>query len=71
MSITIDNLTVEVEGPEGRVLLLDSVTADLDAPRIAIIGENGSGKSTLTKAIAGLVQPTAGKVAVNLSLIHI
>ncbi|MGK4064923.1 ABC transporter ATP-binding protein [Rothia sp. HC945] len=65
MSITIDNLTVEVEGPEGRVLLLDSVTADLDAPRIAIIGENGSGKSTLTKAIAGLVQPTAGKVAVN------
>lgn len=65
MSISIENLRVEADGPEGRTVLLDGVTTTLEAPRIAIIGENGSGKSTLTKAIAGLVRPSSGYVTVN------
>jgi len=31
--------------------------------RVALVGPNGAGKSTLLRAIAGLVEPTAGTVA--------
>ncbi|MDO5075254.1 MAG: ABC-F family ATP-binding cassette domain-containing protein [Bacteroidales bacterium] len=33
--------------------------------RIALVGKNGAGKSTMLKIIAGLQQPTAGRVAVQ------
>ena len=32
---------------------------------VALVGSNGSGKTTLLSAIAGLVKPTAGAIAVN------
>ena len=37
---------------------------------LGIVGRNGSGKSTLLKILAGIYQPTKGKVY-TLSLIHI
>ena len=38
---------------------------------VAIMGESGSGKSTLLNILAMLDKPTAGRVYLNLSLIHI
>ena len=54
--ITLENVTVTVK-PDDAVLL-DNVSATLDAPTTAIIGENGSGKSTLAKVLTGLLDYT-------------
>jgi len=49
----------------GRVTALDRIDLDVGAGMaLGIVGPNGSGKSTLLKTIAGLVEPTAGTVAV-------
>jgi len=45
---------------------LDEVSFDLAAGEsLGIIGENGAGKSTLLKIVAGVIQPTRGRLAVN------
>lgn len=49
----------------GDSVALDSVTVDLDARRIAVIGSNGSGKSTFARLLGGLVGATSGRVAVD------
>lgn len=49
----------------GETTALQDATLDLDARRIAVIGENGSGKSTLARVIGGLVAPTAGSLRVH------
>ena len=36
-----------------------------------LIGPNGAGKTTLFNVIAGVLKPSAGKVTMELSLIHI
>ncbi|PXA75675.1 energy-coupling factor ABC transporter ATP-binding protein [Auritidibacter sp. NML100628] len=68
MTIAFDQLCVRVDAPgesSGQAQLLTDITAELDAPRIAIIGENGSGKSTLARVLAGLLGYTSGAATVN------
>lgn len=49
-----------------EAVLLPATTFSLENSRaLAITGPNGSGKTTLLRALAGLVQPTSGSVAIN------
>jgi ABC-type multidrug transport system fused ATPase/permease subunit len=57
------NLTLQGEGGEH---LLDGVSFRIDLPsHIAITGPAGSGKEELTLVLAGLVEPTSGRVTVG------
>jgi ABC-type multidrug transport system ATPase subunit len=59
--ISVTNLVKQF----GRFAALRGVTAEFDAGRFhAILGENGAGKTTLLRALAGLAQPTQGKVSI-------
>ena len=59
--ITVTNVIKQF----GRFAALRGVTADFDAGRLhAILGDNGAGKTTLLRTLAGLAQPTQGKVSI-------
>jgi putative ABC transport system ATP-binding protein len=58
-----DELTKIYGSGDSRVVALDGVSADFPAGRFtAIMGPSGSGKSTLMHCVAGLDEPTAGRV---------
>lgn len=52
--------------PEGDVTVIEAlrgINMSLrDGDRVGLIGENGSGKTTLLKTLAGIYEPTMGKV---------
>jgi putative ABC transport system ATP-binding protein len=58
-----ESLTKKVTSPEGELTILDGVSFDV-APgeTAAIVGPSGAGKSTLLALLAGLDEPTSGKV---------
>jgi putative ABC transport system ATP-binding protein len=61
-----EGLTKKVSSPEGELTILDSVTFDLArGATAAIVGPSGAGKSTLLALLAGLDEPTSGRVWLN------
>jgi putative ABC transport system ATP-binding protein len=64
--ITIEGLSQEFSLPDGsRLRVLDDVSFELPPRRAtAIVGASGSGKSTLLSLMAGLEQPTSGRITV-------
>ena len=47
-------------------MAVDGVSFDLESgDMLGIIGTNGAGKSTLLKAVAGIMEPTHGKITAN------
>ena len=59
--ISVENLTVEFSAKA----LFDKVNYVINKrDRIALVGKNGAGKSTMLKIIAGLQEPTSGRVAI-------
>ena len=58
-AVRTERLTVAYRG---RPALVDADLSVAPGERIALVGPNGAGKSTLLRAIAGLVEPTAGTV---------
>ena len=45
--------------------IIEGIDIRFDAPRVGIIGRNGSGKSTLARLLAGLIEPTRGRVLIE------
>jgi len=61
-----EGLTKEVTSPEGRLTILSDVNLSIPAGQsAAIIGASGAGKSTLLALLAGLDEPSSGKVWLN------
>ena len=55
-----------VEGPGGRLDILDNVSLDVNAGEpVAITGASGSGKTTLLGILAGLDVPSSGSVRMD------
>ncbi len=61
-----ENLGKEVSSPEGPLTILAAVDLDIEAgDTVAIVGPSGAGKSTLLALLAGLDEPSTGKVWLN------
>jgi ATP-binding cassette subfamily F protein 3 len=59
--ISVENLQVEF----GATPLFEEVSYVINKrDRIALVGKNGAGKSTMLKILAGLQQPTGGRVSI-------
>ncbi|HEX3265736.1 MAG TPA: ABC transporter ATP-binding protein [Candidatus Limnocylindrales bacterium] len=58
-AIRLEHLTVAYRG---RPAISDVDLTIEPGERLALVGPNGAGKSTLLRAIAGLVEPTAGSI---------
>ncbi|OFX42042.1 MAG: glycosyl transferase family 2 [Bacteroidetes bacterium GWA2_30_7] len=58
--ISVEELTVEFGG---TTLFKDITFAINEKDRIALMGKNGAGKSTLLKILAGVQNPTSGRVS--------
>jgi NitT/TauT family transport system ATP-binding protein len=66
--LSLENLTVSYEKPNGAGTLIAVSEANLEIPRgtfVTIVGPSGCGKSSLLLSIAGLVKPSRGMVRVN------
>jgi ABC-type nitrate/sulfonate/bicarbonate transport system ATPase subunit len=65
--LAVKNVSKTYGKPPGALKVLSSVNITVGkAEFVAVIGPNGCGKSTLLKLIAGIEQPTSGKLTSSL-----
>jgi ABC-type multidrug transport system ATPase subunit len=63
-TIRVESLAVSVSVGSKQLLAPTSLTVE-PGELVAIIGESGAGKTTLLKVLAGITNPTSGRVLVN------
>ena len=62
--ISVEAVTKTFPTPDGELPVLDGIDFQLFPGEIvALLGKSGSGKSTLLRCIAGLIEPSSGRVA--------
>jgi iron complex transport system ATP-binding protein len=62
MALTLDRVTLDLRG---RRVLIDASAAFAAGRITVILGPNGAGKTSLLRAAAGLIAPSAGKIAID------
>ena len=60
--LELKNINYIVHDERGEKQILKDVNLTLDERFVAFTGPNGGGKSTLAKIIAGILQPTSGRI---------
>ena len=63
--LELKNICYSVETKDGVKNILKDVSLKIDDRFVVITGPNGSGKSTLAKIIAGIIQPTSGRILLD------
>ncbi len=65
-TLRVEGLSFSYHGVDHEDLHLDNLSFTINrGQRIAIVGESGGGKSTIFKIMAGLYEPTKGKIVVD------
>jgi len=63
-ALNASEVSKTVDGPDGRLTILDRVSLDVArGDSLAIVGASGSGKTTLLGLLAGLDRPSSGTIA--------
>ena len=60
--LQLKNVSYKVKDELGEKEILKDINLTLDERFVAFTGPNGGGKSTLAKIVAGILQPTSGKI---------
>lgn len=66
IKVKIENVVKKFNGRNGEMIALNGVNLDIHENEfITVVGPSGCGKSTLLNIIAGLLEPTSGRVLCN------
>ena len=61
--LELKNISFDVEENGEKISIIKNLSLKIEAQKFTVLtGPNGSGKSTLARIIAGIEQPTAGKI---------
>ncbi|CAB3666937.1 ABC transporter ATP-binding protein [Achromobacter pestifer] len=64
--LAVDKVSIEYKTSERRVRATHQVSFEVHgADRFILLGPSGCGKSTLLKAVAGFIEPTEGRIALD------
>ena len=71
IKVHIENVKKTYQGRTGEVVALNGVNLDImDNEFITVVGPSGCGKSTILNIMAGLLEPTSGKIICNGTEVH-